>query len=65
MYMVARATRTHRRTLVKTHLIEHVIKHTVSKFAEARITGGPDLVRISATYDQPVCDLMKARRMVA
>ncbi|MCY1276899.1 LytTr DNA-binding domain protein [compost metagenome] len=58
-------TRTHRRTLVKTHLIEHVIKHPVSKFAEVRVTGVQELIRVSATYYQPVCDLMKARRMAA
>lgn len=58
-------TRIHRRTLVKTHLIENVIHHPITKWAEVQLAGSQDLLRVSQGYTQSVCRLMKERRLAA
>lgn len=58
-------TRVHRGILVKTHLIEHVIKHPRSKYGEARVAGIAELIRVSRTHYQNVYSLIKARRLAA
>lgn len=55
-------TRIHRRTLVKTHLIENVINHPIAKWAEVQLIGSQELLRVSQGYAPAVCKIMKDRK---
>lgn len=58
-------TRASRFTLVKTHLIEHVIKHKQTQLAEIHITGVAETLRVSRACYPHIRSLLQARKLSA
>lgn len=58
-------TRASRFTLVKTHLIEHVIKHAKHQLAEIHITGVAETLRVSRACYPHIRSLIQARTLAA
>lgn len=58
-------TRASRFAMVKTHLIEHVIKHTKHQWAEIHITGIAETIRVSRACYPNIRSLIQARTLAA
>lgn len=58
-------TRTHRGVLVKTHLIESLVRHIESRSGEVKLEGVEQLLPVSKANIAKVGDILRARRYLA
>lgn len=58
-------TRTHRGVLVKTHLIESLVRHIESRIGEVKLEGVEQLLPVSKANIAKVGDILRARRYLA